>query len=180
MSEELPKFKSLDAGIDFLIVYLHRFSEDLWEKEFYVDKRWVEIRNDIKFQETILHVFEDDGKYLRILDGDVFTGTWKYSLGGLVIKLADQHELYERVFLNEKFFILKKHGEHNSKGNRPKYFFVVTESLTRTMEKILGRKVEWTDFMPPLYEIYKSNTSYMLVVFLLFLAIIGIVLLSIM
>lgn len=164
MNEDLPEFNSLDQGIDFLMGYLNRFSEDLWEYEFYVNKRWIEVRNDVRFQESILHVFEDNGVYLRILDGDISSGTWEYTLGGFVIQFAGRHELYERVFLNEKFFILKKHGDHSSKGNSPKYFFIVTESFSRQMGKVLRRKMEWTDVLAPMYEIYKSNTGYMMIV----------------
>ncbi|WP_264790745.1 hypothetical protein [Aureispira anguillae] len=171
MNEELPKFNSLDEGIDFLMGYLHRFSEDLWEHDFYINKRWMEVRDDINFQEAILHVFEDNGQYLRILDGDISTGSWEYTLGGLVIKFAGRHELYERVFLNESFFILKKHGDHSSKGNRSKYFFIATESLARRME--------WTDLLVVMYEIYKSNTNYMAIVVGFFLLVALIIILSI-
>lgn len=81
MNEELPTFKSLDEGIDFLMRYLARFSEDLYEQEFYVNRRWMEVRDDVHFQEAILHIFEDNGSYLRILDGDISTGSWEYTLG---------------------------------------------------------------------------------------------------
>ncbi len=157
INEDLPKFQSLDEGVDFLMYYLHRFSEELWEEEFYTDKRWLEVRDDINFQESILHVFEEDGKYLRILDGDIRTGSWEYSHGGMILKFEGNHELYERVFLNEKFFILKKHGDHSSKGNRSKYFFMSSEGL--------ARKLEWPSLLVMMYDIYKSNTQYMMIVF---------------
>jgi len=171
MNEELPKFESLDGGIDFLMGYLSRFSEELYDQEFYVNKRWREVRDDVHFQEAVLHVFEDNGSYLRILDGDIFTGSWEYTLGGLVLKFEGQHELYERVFLNESFFILKKHGDHTSKGNDSKYFFIATESLARRME--------WTDLLTIMYDIYKSNTNYMMIVLGFFVLVAIIVLLSI-
>jgi len=171
MNEDLPKFDNLDQGIDFLMGYLGRFSEDLWEQEFYTNKRWMEVRDDMNFQEAILHVYEEGGTYLRILDGDISTGSWEYTLGGLVIKFAGRHELYERVFLNEKFFILKKHGDHTSKGNRSKYFFVAAESLARRME--------WTDLLVVMYEIYKANTNYMTIVMVFFVIIAVILFLSI-
>lgn len=171
MNEELPPFDNLDQGIDFLMGYLRRFSEDLWEQEFYINRRWMEVRDDVNFQEAILHVFEEDGSYLRILDGDISTGSWEYTLGGLVIKFAGRHELYERVFLNEQFFILKKHGDHSSKGNRSKYFFIATESLARRME--------WNKLLIVMYEIYKSNSNYMTIVVGFFLLVALIILMSI-
>lgn len=172
MNEELPHFNSLDEGIDFLMGYLRRFSEDLSEPEFYLNKRWREVRDDVNFQEAILHIFEDNGQYLRILDGDISTGSWEHTLGGIVIKFAGRHELFERVFLNEKFFILKKHGDHSSKGNRSKYFFIAAEPLARSME--------WTDLLVVMYEIYKSNTNYMMIVVGFFVIVALIVFLSIM
>lgn len=132
----------------------------------------MEVRDDINFQEAILHVFEENGTYLRILDGDISQGSWEYTLGGLVIKFAGSHELYERVFLNEKFFILKKHGDHSSKGRRSKYFFIATESLARRME--------WTDLLALMYEIYKSNTNYLMIVLGFFILVAIIVFFSIM
>lgn len=171
MNEDLPEFKSLDQGIDFLMGYLSRFSEELFEQEFYINKRWMEVRDDVHFQEAVLHVFEENGSYLRILDGDIATGSWEYTLGGLVIKFAGKHELYERVFLNDKFFILKKHGDHSSKGNQPKYFFIATESLVR--------KMEWTDLLVIMYDIYKSNTNYMVIVVGFFILVALIIFLSI-
>lgn len=179
MNEELPEFDSLDEGIDFLMGYLHRFSEDLWEQEFYVSKRWMEVRDDVNFQEAILHVFEENGQYLRILDGDISTGSWEYTLGGLVIKFAGRHELYERVFLNEKFFILKKHGDHSSKGNRSKYFFIVTEFFIRDLERKMKMKVEWPTLLIIMYDIYKSNSNYMAIVVGFFILVAVIILMSI-
>lgn len=179
MNSEIPEFQSLDEGLDYLMAYLTNFSEDLWEKEFYVDKRWLEIRADMRFHESVLHVFESDGKYMRILEGDIAMGTWEYTLGGLVIKIGAQHELYERVFLNEKFFVLTKHGDHSSKKNVPKYFFLATEALANDVSKMIKRKAEWKDILTVMYNIYKSNTNYTLILVVFFVIVIIMVFFSV-
>lgn len=165
--QELPKFDSLDKGVDFLMTYLYRFSEDLYDVEFYNEIRWLEIRDDMHFQESILHIFKSNGQYLRILDGDISTGTWENQLGGLTLQINGLHELYECTFLNESFFILKKHGDHSSKGLRSKYFFLCRESI--------GARYQWPELLSILYEVYRSNTQYKSLVFL-FLILVGLIL----
>ena len=155
LNSELPHFNSLDEGIDYIMKYMGRFSEDLSETEFYLGTRWLEVRDDVNFQETILHVFKEGGVYLRILDGDIGTGNWEQTVGGFVIKFAGKHELYDRVFLNEDFFILRKHGDQSLKGQR-KYFFIAREAL--------ARKREWVDLLDLMFEIYKGNANYLVLV----------------
>lgn len=162
LDTELPRFQSLDAGIDYVLKSVNIFSEDLPEKQFYVGKRWREVRDDTTFQETVLHVFQEGGVYLRILDGDIATGNWELSLNGLVLKFAGRNELYEKAFINEDFFILRKHGDQTAKGLR-KYFFMAREPLVP--------KREWTDLLDLLYEIYKGNSNYMIFVVLAFIII---------
>ncbi|MCH2044692.1 MAG: hypothetical protein MK212_11290 [Saprospiraceae bacterium] len=156
---ELPKFDSLDEGIDYVMRYVGQFSEDLNEPEFYMNQRWREVRDDVNFQESVLHIFREGGEYWRILDGDIATGAWRYDIGGIIIQFAGKHELYHRVFLNENFFILKKHGDHASKGHR-KYFFVAREGL--------ASRREWIDLLEIMYEIYRGNTNYMFLVVMFF------------
>ncbi len=172
LNDNLPKFNSLDEGIDFLMKYLYRFNENLSEERFYVNKRWLEVRDDINFQESILHVFEEDGKYLRILEGDISSGKWEYSHGGLILDFKGYQELYESTFLNEKFFILQKHGDHSSKGDRSKYLFIAEESI--------AKKLDWSELLVVMYDIHKSNTQYMLIVLFIITIISFIIVLSIM
>ena len=157
---ELPKFDSLDEGIDYVMRYVGQFSEGLNESEFYINQRWREVRDDVNFQESVLHIFRENGEYWRILDGDISTGAWKNDIGGIIIKFAGKHELYHKVFLNENFFILKKHGDHVAKGHR-KYFFVAKEGL--------ASRREWIDLLEIMYEIYRGNTNYMFLVVMFFI-----------
>lgn len=170
MDTELPRFNSLDEGLDHVLKYVGIFTEDLPEKQFYINKRWREVRDDPSFQENVLHVFQENGTYLRILDGDIAAGNWELSLGGLIIKFAGRNELYERAFINEDFMVLRKHGDQTSKGLR-KYFFLVREPLVPNRE--------WTDQLDLIYEIYKGNTNYMFFVVLFFVIVAIIVFFSI-
>jgi len=171
-SDDFPKdFASLEEGIDRLLPYIWRFSERLNEFEFYVNRRWVELRGDIEFQEAILHVFKEDGNYLRIIEGDIETGTWDYDINGFILKYKGGHELYELAFLNESYFILRKHGDHVAKGNRSKYMFFTTE--------VINYRYQWPDILEKMYnDIFKQNTNYLLFVVLIVVIIAAIIFLS--
>ena len=145
-------------------------SDSLGDTQVYVDKRWLEVRDDLDFQESVLHVFKEGGSYLRILDGDIASGSWEASLGGLIINFGGKHELYELVFLDLDFFILKKHGQQGPKGGRP-YFVLAREGRAK------GR--EWPELLELLFQDYKSESSYFQWVFVLFVLILGILLYSI-
>jgi hypothetical protein len=157
---ELPRFKALDEGIEYVMSYIGELSDGLEDKILYLDKRWVEVRDDVNFQENVLHVFKDGGTYLRILEGDISAGNWELNIDGFVIKFAGKHELYELVFLNEDFFILKKHGDQASKGQRTHFF------LAR--EKVADGK-EWMDLLEVMFTMYKENSNYIAVVIFIIL-----------
>jgi hypothetical protein len=165
-TDDLPRFPSLDQGISYLMRHLRGHSERLGEYDFYVGQRWREVRDDLNFQEKLLHVFKPDGTYLRILEGDIASGSWEHTLGGLVLNFHGKHELYELVFLNDEFFILTKYGDHKTKGAGKTYWMLAKEPLVN--------RYEWPELLSLMYEIYKVNTNYMSIVFLFFI-IVGIV-----
>jgi hypothetical protein len=169
LNNDLPEFATLDEGIDHVMKYMHRYTEDLEEKQFYQNIRWSEIRDDEHLQENILHVFKDNGEYLRILDGDIHTGSWEQNLGGMIIKFAAKHELYEKVFLNENFFILQKHGDQSLRGQR-KYFFMAKEKIATDRE--------WENLLKLMFEVHKGNVNYLFLVGVVVIIIIGIIYLS--
>lgn len=155
IKNNLPDFNSLDEGVDYVMKYMHRYTEVLDEKELYLNTRWSEIRDDINLTENILHVFKDSGEYLRILDGDIHIGSWEHNIGGIIIKFASKHELFESVFLNENFFILKKHGDQSLRGQR-KYFFMAKEDIAA--EKY------WKELLELMFEVHKGNVNYLFMV----------------
>lgn len=170
-NDDLPKFSNLAEGISFLMHYLRPYSEGLSDYEFYLKRRWMEVRDDVEFQEAVLHVFKEGGEYLHIIDGDVSSGKWEHDLRGIILQFAGEHELFELVFLNEKFFILKKHGNHDSKGYKSPYLFLASENLARS--------AEWPELLAIMYEYYKDNSNYKAIVFVVLLLLILIILLSI-
>lgn len=169
--KDLPEFESLKQGIDYLMQYLGPFSDDLSDHELYLNRRWMEVRDDVHFQEAVLHVFKESGEYLNILDGDISTGKWENDLNGLVLQFGRDHELYELVFLNANFFILTKHGEHNAKGPGRQYLFLASEGYARSLE--------WPQLLEILYAYYKDNSSYKTIVAGIVLIVLIIALLSI-
>ena len=155
VNTSLPEFENLDEGIDYIVKNMELLSKDLSEEDFYLNKRWLEVRDDHNFKESILHIFKENGEYLRILNGDIDQGNWEQNVGGFIIKYANKHELYESVFLNDNFFVLKKHGTQNFKGSR-KYFFLVKENFA-------GNK-EWDELLESMYGVYKGNINYIAIV----------------
>ena len=167
---ELPEFQSLDEGIDFCMEHLAKHSKGLHE-DFFLDTRWLEVRDDVNFQENVLHIFQEDGTYLHILDGDISKGNWENSVGGLIVKHGDKHQLFECVFLNDDFFILKKHGSAALRGQR-KYFFMVREGFSNGHE--------WHELIEMMFRVYRSNTFYYLMVLFVVITVIILVAFSFM
>lgn len=152
----LPQFKTLDEGIDYVLDYVGIYSEELSDSNLFIGTRWTEIRDNVHFHEALIHVFKSEGAYHRILDGDISTGSWALDLGGLTLKFGG-HELYELVFLNEDFFILKKHGKRSGKQQQG-YLVFVKESI--------AKRREWTEILESLYKLYQTDGNYLLIIFL--------------
>lgn len=169
-NDDLPEFDNLAQGIGFLMRYLRPYSEGLSDYEYYLNRRWMEVRDEIDFQEAVLHVFKEQGEYWHIIDGDVAGGSWEHDLRGIILQFAGQHELFELVFLNENFFILKKHGNHDSKGYKSPYLFLASEGL--------ARNAEWPELLAVLYDYYKDNSSYKSIVVAVLIVVIIVALLS--
>ncbi len=166
---ELPQSDSMDDYLDFILTNIRPMSEDLRETEFWLNKRWIEIRDDLSFHEAVLHIFGEDGEYMISVDGNISKGEWRdiSSPNTIILQHGARHELYDLAFLNEEFFILKKHGDQKRKGHT-KYFVLGKESSVRNLE--------WRDAMEYLFNVYRSNsrwTTYLgIVIFILALILI--------
>jgi len=150
---ELPPNSSMDEYLDYILTQIRPVSEDLREVEFWLNKRWMEIREDLDFHEAVLHMFMEDGSYLISVDGNISAGAWGF-LGGansLNLQHGGRNELYDLAFLNDDFLILKKHGDQQRKGKK-KYFILGRETSVRNLE--------WRDSLELLFNVYRNNSRW--------------------
>lgn len=154
----LPDAATMDQQLDQIIPKVRPWGEDLYEQQYYLETRWMEIRDDDEFHESVLHIFREEGEYLISIDGNITQGIWKIlskSNTFIIEKMAGgsaiTSELYDLAFLNRDFFILKKHGDQKRKGGK-KYFVLAREGAVRGLE--------WRDIMELLFNQYRNNSTY--------------------
>jgi len=135
-----------------LVGQIHPFSEDLYEKEYFLEKKWQQVSD--RDPSTRLHIFREGGEYLESIDGNVLMGNWsilvnsntmifeKAGLGG-----SSEKRLYELAFLNEDFFILKKHG--NRKGFENQFLVLGREPIVNGLH--------WEETLDLIGTRYKNN-----------------------
>lgn len=158
MELELPEFERMDDFLDFILSKIYKWSEDLYEEEFYVAQRWLEVREDNNFHESVLHIFNPNGEYLISIDGNIQKGAWRFLAENntFITEILGKNELYDLAFLNEEFFILMKHGDQHRKGQR-KYFLMGKENAVSGLT--------WREIMDILFNIYRGNSNFLLVIF---------------
>jgi hypothetical protein len=172
LSSEMPEGENMDQYLDIILKAVRGLGEDLREQKFYLNKPWLEVRDDEAFHDAILHFFNEDNEYLRSVNGDVASGSWRYldSSNKLLVSLGDDHELYDLAFLDPEFFILTKHGDQQ-RFKKAKYFVMLFEPV--------GRRLEWRDAMEKLFNKYRnSNTFYITLALIVLFIIILVALLS--
>jgi hypothetical protein len=132
---------------DKILPKVRPWSEDLREEKFYVKKSWLELRDDVNFHKTVLHFFNPENEYLRSEDGEITAARWRYMADSNKLLLFDEKyregELYDLAYLDDDFFVLRKHGDQRKLGNRG-YIFLIHEPL--------GRNAEWRDAIELLYD----------------------------
>ena len=165
----LPDGATMDQQLDQILPKIKPWGEDLYEKEYYLDTRWLEIRDDEQFHESVLHIFREENEYLISIDGNITLGIWeildksntiiiKKTVGDSVIT----SELYDLAFLNKDFFILRKHGNQIRKGGK-KYFVLAREGSVRGLE--------WRDVMELLYNQYRNNSTWIVALIAMIVAV---------
>ena len=169
-TQPMPTAESLDGYLDRIIPTVKSWSEDLREEKFYLNRPWMEMRDDEDFHQAILHFFNEGGEYLRSTDGDIKAGSWKYMAHSnkFIISMpkADP-ELYELAFMDNQFFILRKHGDQKRLGKR-KYFVMVFEPI--------AKKIEWKHVPELLFNQYRDTNNFYLVVGVIIVIVIIIIL----
>jgi hypothetical protein len=173
---ELPHKETMVEYLDFILPKIGKSSSSLGSLDLYTNGNyWLEINDDDNAHESILHMFgneespdprSDEQSYKYSIDGNMLNGEWaRMGNRSLFIKVPGlEFVMYDLVFLNEDFFILKKHGNH--KG--AKYLFLASENkISRQYEwhDVLGRKrekvkLEWRDIMEMLFDIHRYNYSF--------------------
>jgi len=168
LSEPVPERSSLDESLNEILKLVRPLSEDLREDQFYLDRPWMEFRDDEDFHDAILHFFNEGGEYLVSTNGDVDEGSWRYleSSNKLMISMGGITELYDLAFMDPEFFILSKHGD-NEKLGRPEYFVMLYEPV--------GRRLEWRDAMIKLFNKYRNNNSFLITITVVILLLIAVI-----
>ena len=160
LSLELPRRETMDEYLDMIIPLVQPWGEDLYEEQYYLETRWLEVRDDDTFHESVLHIFRPESEYLHSIDGNIHKGNWRkldnsntfiieQTAGNTVVK----SELFDLAFLNKEFFILKKHGDQQRKGFS-KYFVMGRESYIKDLE--------WRDVMELLFNRYRNNSKWII------------------
>jgi len=170
LSVEMPHNETMDGYLEDILPVVRPLGEDLWETHFYINKPWQEVRDDEDFHDTNLHFFNDEGEYLRSVNGDVTEGTWRHleSSNKLMITLGNESELFDLAFLDKEFLILSKHGD-NRNLKRAGYFVMLHEPI--------GRNLEWREAMEKLFNKYRNSNSFYITITLLMLLIVVVILL---
>ncbi len=156
LSPDLPNdLGNMDNHLDFILPKVIPYGEDLGEKQFWVDKRWKEVRDDEGFHEAILHIFGQNGEYLLSLDGNLMKGAWR-QLGAdnsLIVEMGGRSELFDLRFMNAQFMVLTKHGDQARKGLR-RYFLLAHEPVIRGR----GGDLDWRNVMEKLFNVWRENS----------------------
>jgi hypothetical protein len=165
---ELPEFERMDDHLDYILGQIYKWSEDLYEEENYVSQRWLEVREDNNFYESVLHIFNPNGEYMISIDGNIQKGSWRFLAENntFITEILGKSELYDLAFLNQDFFILMKHGDQHRKGQR-KYFLMGREGMVAGLT--------WREVMEILFNIYRDSSRFLLIVFAV-VVVVGIIL----
>ncbi len=172
LRQTLPEAQSIDEYLDKQILPRVRpWSEDLREEKFYLNKSWLEFRDDVNFHKTVLHFFNTGGEYLKSEDGEISCGKWRYlkdSNKFLVLEKDCEGELFDLAFLDDDFFVLRKHGDQKRLGKKA-YFFMIHEPL--------GKKTDWREAMELLFDKAGRSIGFYVLLFIALLLLVSIMLL---
>lgn len=153
----LPDCETMDEYLDVILEKIAPFSEDLYESENYIGTRWIEVRETETFHESVLHIFNDTSEYMLVIDGNIQKGQWRFLTenNSFILEYLGRSELFDLAFLNEDFFILRKHGDQARKGNQ-KYFVLGRENHVRSLT--------WLEVMDLLFNIHRKSSRFMIMI----------------
>lgn len=163
---ELPRHDSMNDALESLLPEVQRHSEDLDEQTFFLNRHWAEVRDDEAFQQFKLYIFREGGDLLTSTDSQVDFTQWEVIQGSNKIIISG-NTLYTLSFLDEEFFILKRHG--NIAPYQDRYLVLLKEPLARRME--------WNEALEYLFDKYRNTNSFFLTTAIVVLVIILLLLL---
>ena len=171
-SVEMPVVQTMDDYLDNILPLIRPWSEDLYEEEYYMNTRFLEVRDDEHFHETILYIFRPKGELMVVRDGDISGARWKTlpNSNTMILDAGNRSELYDLAFMNSDFFILRKHGDQSRKGMR-RYFVLGRERLVA--------RLEWRDMMELMFNLYRGNSSVIVYVAVLVVIVAAVIIFSI-
>lgn len=146
----VPKEETLESYLETVLADIGKLGEDLRETQFYTGgKPWLEITDDPNAQQAVLHFFNEGGEYLLSIDGNVSKGHWRLldTSNKIIIERGQNvSELYELAFLNNYFFVLRKHGHRHRQRN---HLFLGYEPYVK--------ELRWRDAVDLLYNEYRNQ-----------------------
>lgn len=149
---ELPTGDTMQSMLDEVLPAIRKRSEDLNEEEYYLNRSWIEMSDDVEFNEIWLFRFEEGGQLRSFRDGESEMGSWE-NLGENKMTMGSSFAsttLYTLAFLDGDFLVLKRYGNlENIDG--AKYRMFVREAL--------ATKLDWREAIEYLVNKYKSVTT---------------------
>lgn len=160
----LPSYKkeilvladTFPAAIREVVPPIKQWSEDLREKDYYVDITWREIKEGLDASKKIVHVFKADGVYIRSVNSEVVKGKWAIleASNKMLIHRLDfeqktmNRELFNLQYLGQGFFILQKDGTE--------------EIMAMGMEITPIGNMSWEQYVFVLANLHQSNREFIL------------------
>ena len=114
---------------------------------------------------------------MRVVNGNISNGRWSMlenSSDTMLLNEGGRYELFDKVFMNGDFMILKKHRNQHTPIIGSKYFFIARESLVKSDDTVMS----WLDIMELWYNIYRTNNFWIAAVVLVIIFGIFLILLS--
>lgn len=186
MSTELPEKDTMDDYIDYLLPFVRPYGEDLNERDFFLEKRWLEISDRDDDTNIVMHVFKPDFSpdglgsgemtYMRVVNGNVSMGVWSSikDTNTMLLKEGGRFELFDMAFMNGDFIILKKHRNQHTPILGSKYMFFAREGMVKSGDTVMP----WLDILEILFNVYRQNNFYILMIGLVVIIAIFVLILS--
>ena len=163
---ELPEASGMDALLDKVLPAIRHHGEDLREEKFYLGKHYIEYRDEESFHDTILHIFNPEGEYVKSTNGEIDCGEWRLLGNKLQFGESDcEGVLYDLAFMDDEYLIIQRHGNHRMFPR--KYMVLCIEKL--------AKKMEWNEAIEFLYAKYRDSSLFYFFVAIIILLLIAIV-----